>query len=455
MPKNSEGITDISVVSLPGIPVGGVWPRVKLLMAVHRSNLQNLSAVATINFVAAGLGFLTKVKIANVLGKKDFGLLVYGLALGTYAATLVNFGFHRTLVRDTVHFPDRAGRTIVSSLALRGLVLSTVLSGLLAWRIFWGSGGRLAGGIECIVMAEALAALDLRGVYDAWGNITRHSLYFFMYRCSYFAAVWTTVLLSPDRLSIAWLGRFMITSTLLYLALQYRWALARTSIGWNVGITRSVLQMAKSNFVIWVSTLAVLTMSVLNQILLKHFGGGEQLGEYSAAWVFVTIAASCLDQIGRIGNAAAARVAGRRNAARTQIRFLMKYTGVMLTAAAPISLLAAAFPHLLLGIVFKPEYSSAAGVLRILGLYIAVYATGLVASQYVVAARMERTYLVGVLAGGVMSIVLSLAMIPTLGPLGSACAVLISHVPPILIYYRMIAGDLRRGVPGCECNVSA
>lgn len=433
------------MVQLPAVSGWGRWTGLRQLIAVHRSNLQNLSAIVIINCTAAGLGFLTKVKIANVLGKADFGLFAYGLALGMYAAALVNFGLQRTLVRDIIHYPDRTRGIIVSSLALRGLVLLVVLIGLFAWNLFAGDASRLAWGIVCIVLAQAIAALDLRGAYDAWGGMTRHSLYFLVYRCSYFAAVWGIILFSPDNLSILWLGLFMTASVLLYLALQYRWALANIPFAdWSTGLARSVLLIAKSNLVIWVSTLAVLTMSVSNQILLKHFEGRERLGEYSAAWAFVMIAALCLQQIGRVGNPATARIAQHQNDVRARIRFLARYICIMLLVASPISLAAIAFPRTLLAILFTPEYSAAGGALRVLGFYVLVYAVGLVASQYVVSVRMERTYLLGVLIGGIASIALSIAMIPRFGPVGSAYAVLVSDSLSILIYYMAVARDLRR-----------
>ncbi len=438
-------MTDLPAVQLPVASGSGRWIGLRQLIAAHRSSLQNLSAIVIINFTAGGLGFLTKVKIANVLGKADFGLFAYGLALGTYAATLVNFGLQRTLVRDIIHHPDRTRGMIVSSLALRGLVLLAVLIGLLAWNIFSRDISRLAWGIVCIVLAQALVALDLRGVYDAWGCMTRHSLYFLVYRCLYFAAVWGVILFSSDNLSVLWLGLFMTTSVLLYLTFQYRWAFANIALtDWSTGLARSVLQVAKSNLVIWVSTLAVLSMSVLNQIFLKHFAGKERLGEYSAAWAFVTIAALCLQQIGRVGNPATARITQHQNDARARLRFLAKYICIMLLAACPISLAALAFPRTLLAILFKPEYSTAAGALRVLGLYVLVYAVGLVASQYVVSVRMERTYFLGVVMGSIASIVLSVALIPRFGPVGCAYAVLASDSLSILIYYVAVAADLRR-----------
>jgi O-antigen/teichoic acid export membrane protein len=59
------------------------------LLVAQKSNLQNLSALVVFNFLAAGLFFVTQVKIANVIGREQFGLLAYGMALGMYGQAFV------------------------------------------------------------------------------------------------------------------------------------------------------------------------------------------------------------------------------------------------------------------------------------------------------------------------------------------------------------------------------
>lgn len=62
---------ELDVVSvLQNNQTEGLKSRLRSLIAFQRRNLQNLSALVVFNFLAAGLFFLTQVKIANVIGKE-------------------------------------------------------------------------------------------------------------------------------------------------------------------------------------------------------------------------------------------------------------------------------------------------------------------------------------------------------------------------------------------------
>jgi O-antigen/teichoic acid export membrane protein len=79
---------------------------------------------------------ITQVKIANVLGIENFGLIAYGMALATYGAMFVRFGLDKTLVRDLIHFPDRYTAIVKASLALRFTLLTLVITAILVWKLF-------------------------------------------------------------------------------------------------------------------------------------------------------------------------------------------------------------------------------------------------------------------------------------------------------------------------------
>ena len=85
--------------------------------------------------------------------------------------------------------------------------------------------------------------------------------------------------------------------------------------------------------------------------------------------------------------------------------------------------------------IFKPEYASSAAILRILGIYLMVFSLGCVASQYVVSARMEKTYFASVIVGGILSIILCLVLIPKFSGLGAALSLLIAHGISMGLYW--------------------
>ena len=73
------------------------------LFVSQKDRLRIFSVLVLVNFILMGLGFITRVKIANVLGKADFGLFVYGVTLGTFGGVIIRYGMDKTLVRDLIH----------------------------------------------------------------------------------------------------------------------------------------------------------------------------------------------------------------------------------------------------------------------------------------------------------------------------------------------------------------
>jgi O-antigen/teichoic acid export membrane protein len=149
----------------------------------------------------------------------------------------------------------------------------------------------------------------------------------------------------------------------------------------------------------------------------------------------VFIAMTCLTQIARIGNPATARVTRPGVDRRTTIHFIIKYSTVMIIAVMPMSLMSILFPEQILKVIFSPEYISAATSLRVLGFYMLVFSAGLVASQYVISARMEKQYFLIVIVGGVLGLMLCLVMIPMMGEIGAAYSLLLSHSLVITCYW--------------------
>ena len=401
----------------------------------QKKHIQNLSVLVFVNFLIAGLGFLTRVKIANTLGREGFGLFAYALALGSYGAVIVRFGLDRTFVRDLIHYPRRFGQLVAGSLVLRGLLLVVVILALVSWKLTFAS-SELSWGVIAVVLGTSLMALDLRAVYDSWHKMSRDAVYNLIQRCCYYALIWIVVLFVPDKLSIGLIGAGTIVSAALYLFMQQRWAFKRIEFyKAKESLAKAAIKLGFANLLVWAAAIGCLSFGVLNQLVLKYFRGTAELGGYAAAWQIVAIAMLLLSQLARIGKPATARITREGTDRNTRRRFLVKYSAVMFAAASPIALGAMLWPDVILKILFRPEYAPAAGALRVLGIYIALFSLGLVASQYVIAARMEKVYFASVIVGGVMSVLFCLFLIPKLGGMGAAISLLIAHGISMGLYW--------------------
>lgn len=420
-----------------------LFGRLRKVVISQKKHIQNLSVLVFVNFLIAGLGFLTRVKIANTLGREGFGLFAYALALGSYGAVIVRFGLDRTFVRDLIHYPRRFGQLVAGSLVLRGLLLVVVILALVSWKLTFAS-SELSWGVIAVVVGTSLMALDLQAVYDSWQKMSRHAVYNLVQRCCYYALIWAVILFFPGKLSIGLIGGGTMASVALYLFMQQRWAFKRIEFyKAQESLAKVAIKLGLANLMVWAAAIGCLSFGVLNQLVLKSFRGTAALGGYAATWQIVAITMLLLNQVARIGKPATARITREGTDRNTRRRFLVKYSAVMFAVASPIAISALFCPGLILKTLFRPEYASEAGTLRILGIYIMCFPLGLVASQYVIAARMEKVYFASVVVGGVLSVLFCLFLIPKLGGMGAAISLLIGHGISMGLYWVAMVNDVR------------
>ncbi|UCG47325.1 MAG: oligosaccharide flippase family protein [Phycisphaerales bacterium] len=414
------------------------------LLGLRGQELSKFFSLVAMSLFTAGLQFATMVKIANVLGKAGFGDLAYAIVVGTYGSTIILYGLDRTMVRDMIHFPGRFGEFVAASLFLRAGIFGIFILGLVLWIVLSGSGGGFSWGAAAVAAAVSVPSLNLQPVYDVWDKMQRHAVYNLLRRSAYFAAVWAVVLSSPEGLSISLIGLFMLLSAILGIFLEYRWAIARIEFTGPLHIGRATISMIKDN--VWVSLAGVgcLSFGGLNQLILKHISGSSDLGGYAVCWQMVALTTLLLMQVARIGKPAVARYSSPASQANNgRVSFLVRYGMIMLAVAAVVGLPSMLFAGPILRTLFRPEYVSAAGTLRVLGAYVMILGVGMAASQYVVAARMERTYFFSVAFGGVLSAVLCFVLIPRYSGLGAALSLLISHGAAMGIYVLAVVKHLR------------
>lgn len=425
-----------------------LWRRVWRLIIAQKRNLQNLSVLVLVNFIIAGLGFATQVKIANTLGRETFGMLAYGLALAAYGGVVIRFGLDRTLVRDLIHHPRQAGELVAASLVLRWVLFGLTVLALLMWKLTTATNSDISWGLLLVIAANAMMSMDLQPVYDSWHRMSRHAVYNLIQRGLYFVAIWSVIAIAPAKLSLLSIGMATMGTVIFYLVLQHTWAMTRLTLP---AVPRTIfattMRMARGNLTIWLASIGTLSFGSLNQLMLKHYRGAAELGGYAAAWQMVSLATMLLYQVARIGNPMTAQITRDGTSPAQRRRFLAKYTGTMVITASPVALAAICFPRTIMRILFRPEYVSAANALRIMGVYMLAYGVGLVASQFLVSTRLEKAYFTSVLAGGLLSIVTCLLFIPRMGADGAALALLLSNSVAIGFCWLVAVCQLRKRVP--------
>ena len=402
----------------------------------YREHIQTLSVLVFANGIAAAAGWLTLVYIANTLGRELFGQVAFAVAIGTFGQVFIRIGLDRTLVRDLIHHPERFSDLVQGSLYLRYLLALIMLCGLLIWK-FLNQESPLGWGIVLIAMGSSMLSLDLQPVYDVWQKMRRHTVYFLFYRACYLSLIWAVLLFFRNNLSVLWIGIATLISVVFYLVLQHRWALQRMENEPKksfVELTGSMKWIMQNNLLVWISAILGLVIVMLNQPLLQRLAGFSELGVYAAAWQLVMVGILLIDQISRIGRPAAARITKPGVPPSKQMRFLLQYTAVMAGIVMPLAAVMVFFPETVITLFFKPEYHDATNILPLLGVYLLLLSIGMVLSQFILSARLERAYFISVMIGGALSFGLTPLFIMQFGIVGAALALLISHGSVFMSY---------------------
>lgn len=408
----------------------------------HEKLLDNLFSLLFIYIAVAGVGFITRVKIANVIGKEAFGDLAFAIAVGTYGLMFVQYGLEKSLVRELVHFPERFGELLKASLVLRLGLFVIFLLVLVVTGPFLLRSPEYSWRMVPVIIATAILAFRLQGVYDAWKEMRRHAIYFMIQRCTYFALVWCVILVPFLSLSLGLVGVFMMAAAVTGIFLQYRWALPRINFAPVEGLRSSTTFVMRSNFWIWLAVLSGLSIDYMSQIILKYRAGSAELGGYSAAWLIPHLAVLFLNQMGRIGAEATARHTRPEKTVGERLRFLAKYAALMTAVGFLIGLPILLFPrHILM--VFRPEYADAASTLRLFGLYPLLYGPYLAMLQYVISSRMQKTYFTMITVVGFLSVGLCFWLIPRMQSTGAALSVVVSLGVGLVLFLSATCFHLR------------
>jgi O-antigen/teichoic acid export membrane protein len=423
-----------------------VLTRIQKIVLAHKQNIGNLGVLLFVIAAARAIGFMARVEIANVLGKEQFGLFAWGLALAAYASGIIRFGLDCILVRDLVHYPEKTGSFIAASILLRAILMVAVFLLIGIWKRFSGIQSDLDIRIILIIFGVSLLAIDLQSFYDSRKEMWRHALYILVERVLFFVGVFVWVYAAPHHFSLLSIGIILIFSGLVCLGLQYRWAIPKI----HFQTTRhdlfdATVMLARQNFWMWLAVMGCANFTILNQLFLKHFCGSAKLGGYAACWQIAAVISLLIAQVGRIGNQATAKITHFDVPIRRRLIFLGKYSLLMVMAVIPFSLPMWFFPEQILRSLFRPEYVSDAPILRIMSVYLVLLSLGTVASQYIISTRLEKTYLCNVLVGAAISVICCLWLIPKYQGWGAATALLVSHGITIGLYWIAVFRHIKRG----------
>jgi PST family polysaccharide transporter len=199
----------------------------------------------------------------------------------------------------------------------------------------------------------------------------------------------------------------------------------QTLLTWQISLARAKRLLGNS-WPLLISALAIMAYMRMGQVMLGNMVGAEELGVYSAAvrlaelWYFIPtgIAASVFPAVVR------SHENDDEEVHRKGMQLYYDITaGIAYVIVVPLVLLA----PLLVKILFGPSYAEAGSILGVYAWALLFVFLGVARSNWLIAEDMVRFSMLATVLGALTNIAVNFMLIPRLGGLGAAWAVVISQ----------------------------
>lgn len=372
------------------------------------------------------------VWVARYLGPEKFGILNYATSFVALFSVLTTLGLDGIVVREIVKNPEKTNSILGSAFGLKLLgfiVLLTILS-----LVLYLSDERLY--TKSIIFIVALSTLmqsfnvldfyfqsHVKSKYVALANllalvissITKIVLILTGAKLIYFAAV---IVLDSFTLSLGFIYLYQSRGFGAIKQWQFKFSVAKS--------------LLKDSWPLILSGLAISIYMNIDQIMINHMLGAEEVGQFAAAvristvWYFVPMII-CSSLFPAIINAK--KVSEELYYARLQ-----KLYDLMVWMAIGIALPMTFMSDWVVNLLYGSQYSQAGSVLMI-HVWAGVFSFfGTARGKWLIAENIQKLGFYYLLLGAILNIFLNLFLIKLIGVNGAAIATIISLFSIVLFF---------------------
>jgi PST family polysaccharide transporter len=382
--------------------------------------LRNIAALYGVQIATFVLPLITVPFLARTLGPHAWGALAIAQAFGGLVGLLVDYGFDlsgtREVARDRDH-PERRAELLAGVLGARlALMAVGVAVTLVAGQIVPALGDPLL--LWAAVAWGAAQALSLMWYFQGLERVTQVAGLDVAAK----VAVTAGILLLVRRPADAWLVPALGAGAALVSNAYALWLAHRDTPFYRPTWrgTRHTLRLGWSMFVFRGSAAFYSTASAF---LLGLFVPAQLVGYYAGAERIARAAQGLLTPLHRALYPRFARAAGEGRAAlRQQLPgglAVMGGAGLLLSVGTVLA------APLLVGVLLGPGFEASVMVLRVLAVMPVVIGVNMVLGLFwLVPLGLDRAFNLTVAGGALVNAALILLLVPPLGPLGMALAVL-------------------------------
>ena len=396
------------------------------------TQLRNSKAAHNFGWLVADRGVRLMVGVvvgswvARYLGKQDFGLLSYSLALVSIFAALTPLGMEALVVREIIMDPRRGGRWLGTVIGFRAI--AAVVASFLALSLAVGlrpgdtRAWMMVGTLSVGTMFQALESGELW--FQAHTQMRRLVLPRLLLFTVMSALKITAVLHGAG---VVWFS--LLTASEQIVSGSLTWIIVRYSLGPDnrlAFIPALGWKVMRKCWPLAVSALSVILYMKLSQLVLSGMQGDAALGVYAAAikipevatFLPGVLASSLLPWLMR------SRAEGKVAYGAALQKFFRINTLMALSISVPVSIAAPWIIRLLYG----AGYSEAGPVLAVYVWALPFLFLGVARGQHLLNELMTQFPLWFSASGLTINLLACIILIPRLGPMGAALATVISQM---------------------------
>ncbi len=395
------------------------------------------------------LSFVTWAYLARVLSAEPLGQIGVGLALVSYFGLLVALGFDAVAMREVARRPDQLRRMVNEVIAMRGVLL------LIAALVYLAVVAILDRPSEYkVVLLVAGAQLVARALSLDWVFIATEQIGVIAGRelgsAALMMAGTVAFVHGPEDVVLATafvVGAPLLSTLAMWVSYRRRHGPVQPRV--NVTAWRGLLS---AGLPLAASALMIELFSTLDRLMLEGLRTTEEAGLYFGAYKVLAIALVPPSILYPVFFASLASTFGTKADMRKQGR---TFARALLAFGVPIALAGPVLATGAIVLVNGPGFADAGVALAILLVNAGVVHVNAAIGTPLMAWNLQVPYMWAVVTGGVVNVVMNVALIPPFGIEGAAVATLVSEVvvgAGLLIVYRRATGDiplgsLRRVVP--------
>jgi O-antigen/teichoic acid export membrane protein len=391
------------------------------LRVVARNAFSLLSA----NVISNAIGFAVTVVLVRYLGVEGIGQYTYVTTYAALFGILSNFGLYLVLTREVAAAPQEGAARLGSVLLLQ------ILLSPLALLVTVGTALVLHPASEVALIALSGIGVILTSLAGTYGAVVtgQEKIHLNAVVSVVMAVIWGLLVLGLVAFRLAVFGLvvlFAIHKLANVAALQLvcrrackvtpRYDLKKLPVRGMLAVAAPFALVIVLNDFYW----------NVGMILLGRLKGAEEVGTFAVAFRIISVLVAI---VGTVSGVLYPRLAhlfpADPEGFAVLVDRLRKYS---LAIGLPIGLAISMLADPLIALLFGPEFLAAAGSLRVLGWFVPLFCLYSPLSSAMLAMGRERTWLALLFAATCVVIGGNLLMVPPLGHLGAAGAVLGSGV---------------------------